>query len=337
MKKIGEYAKNTAVVILALYVVMNPQETGEAIYNAVQRCLTVIIPSLYAMMIISGILGKSRISDSITGIFIFSQFAGYPVGTKMICEKYSHGEINRRRAEIFSGVCFGAGPSFVSGCIASRLYGSPHAGYAILLSGITANTIVFIAMMIIFRDKQKNRHTDGFSLTGIIINSGYAMGNICIMITAFSVIESFLNHTGIISVLAEIISFFSDIPVNYAEGIISALIDVTAVEKIPAGNYEILPIISGIVSFGGICVAMQIYSAVDGKISIKPLIFIRIAIAVLSGIICRIIMPFILSGETVSVSSVNVSLSHESTVIPSILLIIMTIWTISEMQKNHQP
>jgi len=63
------------------------------------------------------------------------------------------------------------------------------------------------------------------------------------------------------------------------------------------------------------------------------MILTRAAASVLSGIICRILMPFILADTAVSTSKINVSVHSSDSPVPSFLLIIMTIILFSEYEK----
>ncbi|MDE5834370.1 MAG: hypothetical protein K2H26_02495, partial [Ruminococcus sp.] len=80
------------------------------------------------------------------------------------------------------------------------------------------------------------------------------------------------------------------------------------------------------------CVIFQI-SAISGKLSLKPLIFLRIISAVISFIICRIITPFMLSDETVPTSVINVRTHQAHTPIQSVMLVIMTFFLFCEYEK----
>ena len=100
--KILSAAKASAVLILFLLCIFYPQLTGKAVSEALQRCLVTVIPSLYAMMIVSAVIVRSgiltytpkameRLSGAVFGmdgftmaVFSFSAFSGYPVGTSMI-------------------------------------------------------------------------------------------------------------------------------------------------------------------------------------------------------------------------------------------------------------
>ncbi len=333
--------KISVAVLVSMYCLICTDAVKDAVSEAVMRCLTTVIPSLYGMMIMSGILIKSGIFDktprsllwfgrkafgmtgSIFPIFIFSMFAGYPVGAKMLCTELDEGRISRREAELFSGICFGAGPAFIFGCISSQLYSSPVPGRIILISSVCANVILaFILSFPIKKIKSTNPALktrpvlSSDMITKITLNSGRSMADICIMITAFSVLNAFLHETGILRLISNF---------GITDGIADAVFDVTAVNGIPAGNYTVLPLLSALCSFGGICVIMQIAALTSGKISIRPIIIMRIAAGILSGIICHIIMPFFIEGETVSTADIKIQVHSAPSPVPSVLLIIMTV------------
>lgn len=328
------------LTMLTAFCIIKTNEVKTAVYDAVMRCLTIIIPSLYGMMMISGILVKSGIIKKIPGIlpvFAVSQFAGYPVGAKMICAGSDSNMFNKKRAELLSGVCFGAGPAFIFGCISSQLYGDPSAGKIILISTVSANIILAVIISCVTRNSahepEKNHELDLSSdmITKCILNSGKAMADICIMITAFSVLTAFLDSFGFIDRLSNIISKFFNTDAAVFSGIIRAFLDVTAISGLPDNDYTLLPIISGLVSFGGICVIMQISALTSGKIRIMPIVLIRITASILSSIICRIVMPIMLSGNAVSAG--NFSVHKAASPVPSIILIIMTIIVFREYER----
>ncbi len=95
---------------------IRPQETGKAAAEGIGRCLGVIIPSLYAVMVMSQLFIRSGAADrtaplfSLAGrlfgmngdefaVFVFSSLAGYPVGAKMLCGRAEQGRINSERGK----------------------------------------------------------------------------------------------------------------------------------------------------------------------------------------------------------------------------------------------
>lgn len=323
------------------------------------RCLTTVIPSLYAMLIVSGLLINSgllakisriaalpakllKMDSDIFFIFAFSQFAGYPVGAKMLYTAYENDRITKKRAELLAGVCYGAGPAFIFGCISSQLYSGNAAGKLILISSAGANLLLafLISLSAKRTDICEKRRTE-FRLsaemfTESITSGGRSMAVICFMITAFSVLSAFLREIGITQSLSHIIADTGLLSAETAHGIILAFLDVTAVSGLPHSNYEILPIICALSSFGGVCVLFQISAVTAGKLSLKPIILLRAATAVISGIICRMIMPHFIAHETVSAAAADVHLTDSATPLPSIILIIMTFIVFKEADSLHR-
>lgn len=361
MKKVREnmflFFKILLAVSAVVFCTVGTLRVKAAVSDAVMRCLTTVIPSLYRMMILSGFLIKSGLTErfppfitkigkflfgmdgGIFPIFIISMFAGYPVGAKMLCAEAENGAIDRRTAELLAGVCFEAGPAFIFGCISSQLYGEPTAGRLIIISTISANVIIALLLSPKIRKKSFRSSESGRlrltadTLTESILGGGPSMADICIMIAVFSIISSFLDCSGILGMGAELISKAAGISAEYSEGLLRAFLDVTAVDTLPQGNYNLLPAVCGLTSFGEICVIMQISAITSGKIGIAPMLIIRSAAAFLSGAVCRFLMTFMLSDTAVSAAELNFSMHRADSPVPSFLLIIMTLLLFREYEK----
>lgn len=335
LNKFFVFFKILAAALLTLYCLIETSAVQDAVYDSLMRCLNIVIPSLYGMMIMSVFLSKCGFFGMFSGIipiFIVSQFAGYPVGAKLLCSEYEKGRLSRRQAEIYSGVCFGAGPAFIFGCISSQLYGNNSAGLTILISVVLSNLILFIisSFFSVRENVEQSKNKIEISLemiTDSILSGGRAMADICFMISAFAIISSSIKHIGAVNRIASWISEFSDISSQRICGIFDAFLDVTNISGVEHGDYLILPVISGLVSFGGICVLMQINAVTKGSIRIFPLLFFRSIAAALSTIICSLIMPFMLDTETVSAG--NFAIHKADSPVPSIMLIFMTLFLFS--------
>lgn len=355
-KRLLFYIKILILLFISVFCLVKTDITNKSIYSALERCIYIIIPSLYAMMIIAQLLIKSGIIDGIskftskTGkflfgmdsivfpVFLFSMIAGYPTGIKMIHSAYENGFIEKRRAEIFSGVCFGAGSAFISGCVTIQLYGNSSAGNVILISNIGANVILALILSVFMRKncnsavKKSDIKITADMLTECVISGGNSIINICFMVMAFAVITAVMDYTGIISEMGDMISGITNLSENDSRQLIKSIADVTAVSDFSHGNYKLLPYISALISFGGICVIFQI-SAISGGLSLKPLIIMRISASALSFIICRIISPLMLSDETILTSSINIRTHQAHSPVPSVMLIIMTFFLLYEYEK----
>lgn len=352
MREIWEKAitavKVTAAAAIALYCAAAPERAGAAAASGIVRCITVVIPSLYAMMIAAPFLIRSGIvgtlgrllelparllglSGSELGIFLFSQIAGYPTGIRMLSARISHGSSDSRRAALLSGVCFGAGPAFISGCIAAQLYGSPDAGRLVLISTISANAVLLMAMSFVLRrsrgdtpEKQRIVLTAEL-LTECVSDGGRAMAEICFAVVGFAVFTAALRDFGVISLIAGIVSRLCGADQSQTGAAIAAFIDITAAAGLPRGEYLLLPVVSGLVSFGGICVFFQLSTMTGGRIRLLPVFLMRLAAGVLSGVICRLIMPPLMGEEIAAAAAIQSAVYRAQSPVPSVLLVIMTV------------
>ena len=93
IKTVLSLIKVSAAALAAVMCLTGTQAVSEAVYDAAMRCLTVVIPSLYGMLMVSGFLIRSGIlcnapeflsrigrflfgmDGSVFPIFIFSLFA----------------------------------------------------------------------------------------------------------------------------------------------------------------------------------------------------------------------------------------------------------------------
>ncbi|MDE6789728.1 MAG: hypothetical protein K2J47_10485 [Ruminococcus sp.] len=334
MRKMKNILPVALIIIFVLFCFFRADSVKSAVYDAVIRCLTVIIPSLYAMMIVSGFLVKSNIASS-GRIFcgIFSMLAGYPVGAKILCSQHIDGDVSKKDAELLSGVFFGAGGAFIFGC-------TSYGGGLILISNIMANILLSFILLFYFRKNpmtkspKKKINFSAQMLMDSVNSAGRSMAEICCAVLAFSVITAFLRDSGILSAVSGILAETSGFSNETAEKIICSVIDVTAISNVTKENVSLIPIASGLVSFGGLCVFLQISAIFKGRLSVFPLIFFRTVAGILSGLVCKVLLPFFISDESIAVSSMSSQLHQSASPVPSILLIIMTAVLFLEYEKS---
>ena len=333
MKKI---LKNIFLFLTCIYctafIIFNTQFIGESVSQAFERCIYIIIPSLFAVMTFSGILIKSGImgQGSVARIFVLSMLAGYPVGAGMISEEFERNSITKKQAELYISVCFGAGSSFIFGCVSDILFKGSSAGIIILVSTISVN---FSALLLIMLTERKNRKKKPKIINNITFNSemlvnsvlsgGRNIFKVCAMIMFFSVFSCILRGSGITILISEMLSEIFGINSATASAMTESILEVTNLGTLEKNNYTLLPFVCSAVSFGGICVILQIKTVINRNLSMIPFILIRTVCAVSSGLVCRMIMPFMLKGETISVSDIDYRIYSASTPIPSYMLIVM--------------
>ncbi|MCQ2755184.1 MAG: hypothetical protein MJ231_09120, partial [bacterium] len=324
-----------AVIFLLFQAVSQTETIKSAVYGGVMRCTNIIIPSLFFMMCVSGIATRSgiiskaafvsdrfsRFTFGMNGeafvIFLFSMLAGYPIGAKMLNELYNSGKITKEQTEKYLCVCYGAGGAFVCGCVTQ--YGN-DAEKLIMLSNIIANIVIAFILGLIFRkqlsDKsecQKISGKRGVMLCESVADASKGMLMLCGMIIFFS---------ALIAISEPVYSRF--VTSEQKMKIICCLLDVSTITELNIYTYRFLPIVSGLISFGGICVIMQIKAIISSEIRIRFFILVRVFAGLLSGIICRILLPFFIKGGDVIKANADfrVKSSYSSPVV-SIMLAVM--------------
>lgn len=359
MKKVRDLLTALLLAGAAVLCIFAADPVGGAVYAALQRCLTNVIPSLFAMIAVSGLLVRSgtvtaagrfvhragRLLLGMDGdiflIFLFSNIAGYPVGVRMLLSCCEAGRLSKREAELLAGVCFGAGPAFIYGCIAGQLYRSAKAGLLISISAAMGSLLCAAVLSVYLR-----RHGHGTPprsgvtfnaemLPDCVSSAGRAMAEICAAILGFAVISALLVRIGALPAAAELFARLTGRDFTTSAGLICAALDVTAVGSLPAGDYTLLPAISALVTFGGGCVFMQLAAISRGKLSLIPAAVSRLAAAAVSYAACRLLLPLFIAGETVSAAVITKMHSAPSPV-PSVLLAVMTALVMVQYEKSRK-
>lgn len=350
-------AKYAILMAMFLFCMTDTETVAASVCESMNKCLNIVIPSLFAMLVVSSLIVRSGLNSkfprwagkltravfgmesSVFPIFVFSLFAGYPVGAKMLCDEYDAGRLSKRRAELLAGLCFGAGPAFIFGCISRQLYSSDRAGEVIIISNVAANIILALIMSFSLRKtagefpKPKKINITAEMLTDCILQSGRAMANICIMIVFFSVFAAYISRGG--AAAWELLRKLPDLDRVSGEVIVAAILDVTNIGRFPRGDWLLLPYVSGASAFGGVCVIMQVSALTAGKFSMKCFILLRSAAAVISFFVCRLILPYFIESETVTVSALEVHGVSSVSPVPSVMLILMTAMLILEFDKKN--
>ena len=212
MKKLlGALAAITAVVFVIVYI----SDITSAVLTAVERCLNVIIPSLFIMMVISRYIVSKRLfepleklmnlpskllgfSPRLMTVFILSNIGGYPIGATMLSQMCKNGEISPKQAEVCASYCFCSGPAFLVGAVGMCVYQSKSLGYMMFLSCVIANLAACIIYNRVFGISkaalQGGKCTEStYTITDAISDSGKAMFSMCAVIISFSAVTVVLQ------------------------------------------------------------------------------------------------------------------------------------------------
>ncbi len=333
----------SAVILLsAAATVTWSREVADGIRVAVDACIYTMIPSLYAMLILSGLFMKSGIcakasrviekpvraifgcSGEVFTIFIVSQFAGYPVGCTMLSTLVESGRITKHRASILSGCCYGCGPAFLG-----AVFSSSKDVHSIFIACTISNLLLFLCCSRVNgKSDLPCKQNDSFSLSLVeaTISSGKAMLRICAMVLLFGAVFGIIEGTGLQNLIdAEF------------GNIIFPFLEISRIADCLPYSHETLPWLGAMISFGGVCVLMQLGAASQGKISLGFVLFMRTLAALITFIVIAFLNPFTPSEDAIAAVAVDCSPVFEmgsSTPLPSIILKIMTFMLLGIPKKE---
>lgn len=358
MKITKESIKNAlfaaAAVSFGVLIIIYSKSVAASVSTALERCLTVIIPSLYIFTALSGmfissctyqLLGKFfgtfsryilKLPEELFGIFLISSVAGYPIGAKLISELYNRSEINKTDAERLLCVCYSSGPAFVIGTVGYSMFSetiSVKAGLALFLSNFAANLLLLALMNIRKPVSEKNSKKTKLDFSAdIIVNSvisgGKSMLIICAVIIFFASLTAVLSVTGIVGKTSLAVSALFGISEPLSETLLCAFMEISCITGLD--NAALYPAAAAMLSFGGLCVLLQIKAIVGSRFSLKSFLLARPVCAGFSYIFAKLFF-FMFDINITSAASVNVCTNNTSySPILSVFLLIMTILLLSE-------
>lgn len=266
--------------------------------KSVETCLSVIIPSLFAFMVFSRIVIKSGIADTALfplyklssfwfrgsrrdfSIFILSLIGGYPVGISLLKEEIAYNKNYTAIAEKMLCFCYCGSPSFIIQIAGLSVLGSTKAGLIIYFSNVLACFTTAIFFNIFGMPKisayEANVPSPKITLkdfTDSISSTVKSLAVICGTILAFNIILELINYVGAMELLR---AFGLDKAA-------AAAFEISNLSLFKGRDGAILPLLSGLTSFGGLCIIMQTAALSDNKIPLKKFILFRIPAALLSS------------------------------------------------------
>ena len=326
------------LVWFCIVLITDQDSICQSITESTERCMNVIIPSLFAFMALSGIITASGaysliskplfplsyitgIPKELLSIFIISNVAGYPVGAKLLCDLYDNDQISSDTAKTMLCFCYGAGPAFICSVAGLALYGSVSVGMVVYIACVLSNLMLACVLCRLKKPKISavdNRFSFNAQLiSDSVISAGKSLFSICLMIVFFSVVVTVLDNCGVTELIA------SAVPLSDSKSIIKALCEISSITQIDKVPFGYIPIISALCSFGGVCVLLQTSSVIAGRFSIVPLLLTRAVSAALSAVISYWLCGFMLPDNLTAVSTDSHIFVKVNNFIPSVCLILM--------------
>ena len=360
MKKISGFIIAAAVIAYSAALLYFNKSVSEGVIASIKVCVNVIIPSLFPFMIASGIIISSglyyklslpfspisryvfHLRADLFSIFLISSVGGYPVGAKLLINLYESGNIDKNTAEKMLGFCYMGGPAFFIGAAGMKIYNSTSVGMIIFASIFFANlTAMFLFGL---RSPKPPKDTHGrrliFTLNDFLssINSGgIGIAKICAAIVFFASLLAVLDASGIIDFFSRIISLITNISPEICRILLRSMLEISNISALPSDT-SFLPIVTALLSFGGLCVIFQVEGIIENKLSTYNFLICRIVTMILSYFYCKILIIAFDISNYIQVSALNGEVVRQNSPIPSLFLLIMTILLLSKnfIEKNKK-
>lgn len=288
--KLGLTLLFTAAVA-ALLLLAKP--IAESVRGGIDICLKVLVPSLFAFMVLADFSVKTgmldlllrpfgwlcgklfRIDRSLGPVVLMSLIGGYPVGAKLLTDFVLEGRMAKRDAERMLCFCVNSGPAFVIGSVAVPLFGDTKLGFLIFASHLTAFFAVGILSGLgkpsFSLPLEREAPPYSTALVNSVASATRAMVNICSFVLVFSALIGLLRLTGVLGALGSFLGSFLPRPV--VDALLIGVLEVTNGTNACAGisGTGALLAATALTAFGGLCVQMQVTAIVSrAKLSMKP-------------------------------------------------------------------
>lgn len=280
-----------------------PQKAGEGITKGINICLGTLIPSLFPFMLLSSVAVNSdimrlfevpfssvmsfclRLPGKALAVILLSVTGGYPLGGKTVKSLLEKGELTRSQGRRLMLFCVNPGPAFCISTLGHYMLGNKTAGSVIYLSVLTSSLIIAIISGFLSDGDDtyfiKSEKDDSPPLSEALVRSVSQAGrdilNVCGWVIVFSCVISLIEILPLPQGLKTMGSYFLEITngCTYASQSLS------------------LPLIAGLVGFGGFCTHFQIMpTLISVRLKYKYFITSRIIGASLSTVICHMIIRF---------------------------------------------
>ena len=302
MKKILYLFILTIIIFLLLF---NSFEIIESIKFSFSICFNNLFPSLIPFMLLSNVLIQYNFIDELSSIFnkimtkifkinkncsfavIMSILSGTPSNAKYLKDLYDNNLITINDIKKCLNFCHFTNPIFILGTIGLTFLNSKKLGLIILISHYLSSLLLGTFNKkenIIFIKNKKLKEKKSFIniLNNSIINTSNTLLLILGIITTCIIITTIINKTFNISENYKFVYGFIEITQGLKYLSLSNL------------SIELKTILSCfLISFGGLCIHLQVFSILDNKkIRYIPYLISRIIHSILSSFICFILLRF---------------------------------------------
>ncbi len=336
-------------------------EISESVISAGNRCILLIIPSLYLFSVLASLCIRSGVLEILAApldgfgrkclhmdgilfmILLFSQTAGYPIGTQLLHRMQQKGLLQREQEHFLLCVCVGCGPAFLLGTVGGILRLSPKLAALLMLSVVLPNFLLAVVFALLFDFRSGNRPEPKLSLTSAefvasVDNGASAMLKICSMILVFGALMGIAEGSGALWAVSQTAAEILHCPPVLAESWFAAFLEISNLTEFLRQGGS-LPWAAALLSFGGICVHMQNAAICGGEFPWLRFWGIRLLTAVSSYFLCSFAIKLVFRGNVHTVLLCTPDYVPEVSpqgVMPVLCLLIMSVLLLMRHDEVHR-
>ena len=311
------FFQTLCLIFLAALFIIFSKNTRKGAYDGLTLAMNTVVPSLLPLLIIFLTFMKSSANNILIKLFgnfsrvffnlpkaafsaiLFGLVGGYPTGALLSEELFEAGEIDSNQAKRLMCFNFCGGCGFIITAVGTVTFNSTRLGVMLFLSNALSS--ILIGFVLSFKEKRLEKSEYSlFSFTSLgdaLTLATPKAAQSVIVITAYIVLFSALSST-----------------VKIPEPLLP-IIEIT--NGVCNGDFS-LPLTAAFLSFGGICIHLQISDVLRKfKMSYFEFLLFRLISSVLSYFIMKLLLYFFPvdlsvfanASTPVRLSSVNVTLS----------------------------
>ncbi|MBE6754395.1 MAG: hypothetical protein E7559_08635 [Ruminococcaceae bacterium] len=359
MKFLQSILRTLVLLAAGAAALLLPQVVARGISDGVQLCISVVVPSLFFMMLLSVLLVQcgavekaapllTPLARSLFGMpgegaaaLLLTVVGGYPAGAKAVCSLYQRGAVSKAQAQRMAMVCFCSGPAFVLGAVGAMV-GSSRAVLLLCVQLAVLFPVGIVARLLVpaeettFQNKERKREqtkkpkrtapkeeSDFASAVVVSVEqTASALLKVCLFVALFSAVGAVLRHVGADGVLCRLTSgVFSE---ETARALLPVVLEVTAgtTAAVQAG----LPAVAFALGFGGIAVHMQVL-AICRPIGIdySRFLLLRLLQGALCALLTGLMLPLLKDEAVAALSAGQTRLAFSSAPTGAATLLVMCI------------
>lgn len=275
-------------------------QTKIGIISGITACTTMIIPSLFPFMALCNFFNLSGGGEFINKIFkypaklllgkyyrffhvfLLSLIGGYPIGATMLNTLVKTGKTDKITAQNVLLFSINTSPAFVIFAVGEGMLFSRKIGWILFLVNLLTSllTLILTTRIVPLINKKHPHWNEDVNIKYLPLSDAFIEGVMKASVSTF-----FL--CGFVVLFFGLNEIFSYMPLGKITAVISAIGEVTSSCAVLSAEGNTLPLISGVISFGGVCVLLQIV-ALSKEFS--PKWWILLSAQIFKGILSGLLM-----------------------------------------------